>query len=108
MSRSKPVVLMLLPALDYDPTESAVIWDGLVKAGIDVQFATPDASAVDGALAAVRGSPGVQSAATTSLAMGGTSVMRVTISGDISALASALRARGFQVAVGANTLSIRK
>lgn len=42
MSRSKPVVLMLLPALDYDPTESAVIWDGLVKAGIDVQFATPD------------------------------------------------------------------
>lgn len=42
MSRSKPVVLMLLPATDYDPTESAVIWDGLVKAGIDVQFATPD------------------------------------------------------------------
>jgi putative intracellular protease/amidase len=41
MSPSKPVVLMLLPALDYDPTESAVIWDGLAKAGIDVQFATP-------------------------------------------------------------------
>jgi hypothetical protein len=42
MSRSKPVVLMLLPAKDYDPTESAVIWDGLTTAGIDVQFATPD------------------------------------------------------------------
>jgi putative intracellular protease/amidase len=41
MSRSKPVVLMLLPALDYDPTESAVIWDALTAAGIDVQFATP-------------------------------------------------------------------
>lgn len=42
MSRSKPIVLMLLPALDYDPTESAVIWDALTAAGIDVQFATPD------------------------------------------------------------------
>lgn len=41
MSRSKPVVLMLLPALDYDPTESAVIWDALAAAGIDLQFATP-------------------------------------------------------------------
>lgn len=87
------------------PTDQAT---ASVTTTITVQFATPDASAVDGALAAVRGSPGVQSAATTSLAMGGTSVMRVTISGDISALASALRARGFQVAVGANTLSIRK
>ncbi|MUL67857.1 hypothetical protein BOO86_25525 [Mycobacterium sp. CBMA 234] len=42
MSRSNPVVLMLLPAMDYDPTESAVIWDALTAAGIDVQFATPD------------------------------------------------------------------
>ncbi|MDR3662661.1 MAG: type 1 glutamine amidotransferase domain-containing protein [Mycobacterium sp.] len=42
MSQSKPVVLMLLPAMDYDPTESAVIWDGLTAAGIVVQFATPD------------------------------------------------------------------
>ncbi|MUM36019.1 hypothetical protein FZI93_32505, partial [Mycobacterium sp. CBMA361] len=33
---------MLLPAMDYDPTESAVIWDALTAAGIDVQFATPD------------------------------------------------------------------
>lgn len=41
MSRSKPVVLMLLPAMDYDPTESAVVWDCLTTAGIDVQFATP-------------------------------------------------------------------
>ena len=41
ISRSKPVVLMLLPAMDYDATESAVIWDGLTTAGIDVQFAAP-------------------------------------------------------------------
>ena len=73
-----------------------------------VQFASPDAGAVDAALAAVRGAPGVQGAATTSLAMGGTSVMRVTSASDIGALADALRARGWRVTVGANALSIRR
>jgi putative intracellular protease/amidase len=34
-------VLMLLPASDYDPTESAVPWRVLVDAGHDVHFATP-------------------------------------------------------------------
>lgn len=73
-----------------------------------VQFASPDAAAVDAALGAVRSSPGVKGAATTSLAMGGTSVMRVTFEGELSALADALRARGYRVAVGANALSIRR
>lgn len=73
-----------------------------------VQFASPDAAAVDAALGAVRSSPGVRSAATTSLAMGGTSVMRVTVEGDLNALADALRARGYRVTVGANALSIRR
>lgn len=73
-----------------------------------VQFASPDAAAVDAALGALRGTPGVQSAATTSLAMGGTSVMRVSYAGELSALAAALRARGWTVAVGANALSIRR
>ncbi len=73
-----------------------------------VQFASPDAAAVDAALAAVRGAAGVQGASTTSLALGGTSVMRVTTSGDIGSLADALRARGWRVTVGANALSIRR
>lgn len=73
-----------------------------------VQFASPDAGAVDAALAAVRGAPGVQAASTTSLAMGGTSVMRVSYAGELSALAAALRARGWQVSVGSNALSIRR
>jgi hypothetical protein len=73
-----------------------------------VQFASPDASAVDAALAAVRGTPGIQGASTTSLAMGGTSVMRVTYAGDIGALADALRARGWRVTVGAGALLIRR
>ncbi|MEY4670188.1 MAG: hypothetical protein RLZZ415_67 [Pseudomonadota bacterium] len=80
----------------------------LVLSTFTVQFASPDAGAVDAALAAVRGAPGVQGAATTSLAMGGTSVMRVTSASDIGALADALRARGWRVTVGANALSIRR
>lgn len=73
-----------------------------------VQFASPDAGAVDAALGAVRASPGVKGASTTSLAMGGTSVMRVTYEGDLGTLADALRARGFKVTVGNNALSIRR
>lgn len=36
------MVLFLLPASDYDPTECAVPWQILTQAGWDVQFATPD------------------------------------------------------------------
>ncbi|MDR2857794.1 MAG: heavy-metal-associated domain-containing protein [Novosphingobium sp.] len=73
-----------------------------------VQFATPDAAAVDAGLASVRGAAGVQGAATTSIAIGGTSVMRVTSAGGLEELAAALRARGWQVTVGSNALSIRR
>ena len=73
-----------------------------------VQFASPDAASVDAALGAVRGTSGVQGASTTSLALGGTSVMRVSYAGELSALAAALRAKGWQVTVGSNALSIRR
>jgi hypothetical protein len=73
-----------------------------------VQFASPDASAVDAALGSVRGAAGVQGAATSSIAIGGTSVMRVTSAGSLEDLAAALRARGWQVSVSANALSIRR
>jgi len=75
---------------------------------INVQFASPNAAAVDGALAAVRGVPGVQSAATTSLAIGGTSVMRVSVAGGQAALAAALRAQGWQVATNGGVLRISR
>lgn len=93
-------------AATASPTIAAVV--PLNVSTFTVQFASPDAAAVDAALAAVRGAPGVQGAATTSLAMGGTSVMRVTASSDMSAVADALRARGWRVTVGANALSIRR
>jgi putative intracellular protease/amidase len=35
------MILFLLPDSDYDPTESAVPWDALQQAGIEVCFATP-------------------------------------------------------------------
>lgn len=36
------VILMLLPRVDYDPTESGVPWGALRDAGYEVRFATPD------------------------------------------------------------------
>lgn len=75
---------------------------------VTVQFATPDAAAVDAGLAAVRGAPGVRGAATTSLALGGTSVMRVTFAGSADQLAAALRARGLTVREAGGGLSISR
>lgn len=77
-------------------------------ASVTVQFVTPDAAAVDAALAAVRGAAGVQGATTTSIAMGGTSIMRVTYAGELDALAASLRAQGWKVTQGAGALLIRR
>jgi hypothetical protein len=75
---------------------------------VTVQFASPDAAAVDAALSAVRGAPGVQTVATTSLAIGGTSVMRASVAGGPGALIAALRARGWQVAASGAVLRISR
>ncbi len=77
-------------------------------ASFPVQFATPDAGAFDAALAAVRATPGVRGAATTSVGIGGTSVMSVSFAGTLDQLAAALRARGFTVTQGSSSLSIRR
>lgn len=90
-----------VPSIEATPTATTA-------AAYTVQFASPDAKAVDAALAAVRGVSGVQSAATTSLAMGGTSIMRVTFSGNIEELAAGLKAKGYAVVTGNGALSIRK
>jgi len=87
---------------DTSPTVEAAV------ATYTVQFASPDARAVDAALAAVRGAPGVRGAATTSLAIGGTSVMRVSITGSLDSLANALRAQGWQVSTAGNVLRISR
>ena len=73
-----------------------------------VQFQTPDPASVDAVLGSVRAVLGVQGVSVSSVAVGGTSVMRVTYTGDLGALAAALRGRGWQVTQGSNALSIRK
>jgi hypothetical protein len=75
---------------------------------VSVQFNTPDVGAVGRGESSVRSVPGVSSASTSSLALGGVSVMRVSYSGDIGALSAALRARGWQVQQGAGALRISK
>jgi hypothetical protein len=77
-------------------------------ANFTVQFSSPDAASVDAALGSARGTAGVQGASTSSIAVGGVSVMRVSYAGSLSELAAALRARGWQVSEGANALSIRR
>jgi hypothetical protein len=70
---------------------------------------TPDPASVQNAEISVSRVNGVTSAITTSLALGGTSVMRVTYSGDAGALAAALQAQGWQVQMlGGNTLRISR
>jgi hypothetical protein len=73
-----------------------------------VQFDTPDVGSVTSTEASVRGVPGVKSINTTSLALGGISVMKVTFDGDIGALRLALSSRGFRVEEGGGTLRIRR
>ena len=74
----------------------------------NVQFASPDASAVTATESAVRSTGGVQAATTSSLALGGTSVMRVTFAGDREALRAALASRGFTVSDAGGALRISR
>ncbi|HKX88338.1 MAG TPA: heavy-metal-associated domain-containing protein, partial [Sphingopyxis sp.] len=85
---------------DILPTETDGSVPTTAAAGVQsftVQYSSPDVDSVTATERAVAGVAGVQSAATTSLELGGTSVMRVTFRGDIAALRTALAARGFKV-----------
>ncbi len=73
-----------------------------------VQFDTPDVGSVSATESAVKGVPGVRSTDTSSLALGGTSVMKVSFAGDLGTLRLALQARGFRVDEGGGALRIRR
>ena len=73
-----------------------------------IQFDTPDVGSVAQGEAAVRSILGVRSASTSSLALGGTSVMQVSFDGGIDALRAGLQARGFTVSGSGNALRIRR
>ena len=97
--------------------EDALVEDALLEqdavatnvgTAVSVQFDTADAGAVAATEASVRTVPGVRAAATTSLALGGVSVMRVLIDGDLAGLRAGLVARGWQVEEVGGTLRIRR
>jgi hypothetical protein len=106
----KPVEIveeMLDDTLAEDiPVESGGLGTGAQT--ISVQFETPDVAAVQAGERLVRGIPGVISASTASLALGGTSVMQVNAQIDIDALRGALEARGYRVQQGAGVLRISR
>jgi hypothetical protein len=82
--------------------------DAPTIATFTVQYETPDVGSVSGIEASVRGVPGVRSATTTSLALGGTSVMSVSFQGDLATLRLALQARGFRVSEAGGALRIAR
>ncbi|HEY0148600.1 MAG TPA: heavy-metal-associated domain-containing protein [Allosphingosinicella sp.] len=73
-----------------------------------IQVPTADAAAVAQAEIAVSRVRGVTSAITTSQALGGTSTMRVTYTGDGAALAAALQAQGWNVSGSGTSLRISR
>lgn len=74
----------------------------------NVQYDSPGVGAVSSAESALRNVPGVRSAATSSLALGGISVMRVGFDGKPGALQAALESRGWIVQGSGTTLRIRR
>jgi hypothetical protein len=102
-----------LPPLPVEETEQVAEDMGQqVPAGLtttfNIQVPTPDAAAVQQAEVSVSRVNGVTSAITTSLALGGSSTMRVTFVGDAAALQAALQAQGWQVQASGNTLRISR
>lgn len=71
-----------------------------------LQYDTPDVGSVGQAESIVRSIPGIRSASTSSLALGGTSVMQVSFEGNVDLLRTGLQARGYAVVVSGNTLRI--
>ncbi len=102
-----PIASETAPVDETADANTAVLTGG-TGLSITVQFDTPGAAAVTSTEAALRAIPGVRSAATTSLALGGVSLMRVAYDGDPAALKAALEARGYQVFGSGQTIRIRR
>jgi hypothetical protein len=102
-----PIATETVPVDETADANTALLTGG-TGMSITVQFDTPAAAAVTSTEAALRAIPGVRSAATTSLALGGVSLMRVAYDGDPAALKAALEARGYQVFGSGQTIRIRR
>ena len=107
-SRVRAACAEATPTDEASPDESIVSDAGAATVGITVQFDTPGAGAVASTESAMRAVPGVSSAATSSLALGGVSLMAVSYGGPPEAFKAALEARGWQVFGSGTTLRIRR
>jgi hypothetical protein len=103
-----PPTAEVTPTDEAVPDESIVADTGAATVSITVQFDSPGAAAVNATEGAVRGVPGVSAAATSSLALGGVSLMSVQYGGPPEAFKAALEARGWQVLGSGTTLRIRR
>jgi hypothetical protein len=81
---------------------------GRIVSFLTIQVDTPSAASVTATESTLQAVPGVRSAVTTSLAIGGVSVLRVGYDADPAALRTALEARGWSVAASGTTLRIRR
>lgn len=111
--RSDPGLSYVPPSevpVEDDEAGEALVTDVPIKAsvGISVQFDTPGVAAVNATEAALRTVPGVTAANTSSLALGGVSVMAVAFAGVPDDFKAALEARGWQVFGSGTTLRIRR
>jgi hypothetical protein len=77
-------------------------------AAFTVQYDTPNVASVSQGESLIRAIPGVRSASTSSLALGGTSVMQVSFAGTAEAFGAALQQRGFTVQSSGNTLRVTR
>jgi len=77
-------------------------------ATLSLMVETPTAASVGEIQALLRGIPGVGAAATTSLALGGTSVMQVGFTGSPEQLGAQLESRGFAVSISGTSLRISR
>lgn len=99
------------PLEEDQPTLEEVVAEAVNGIGVSVfsiQVDTPDVAALNLAETTVRSVPGVRSSNTTSLALGGLSVIRVNFAGDINLLRTELASRGWTVEAGTDTLRIRR
>lgn len=101
-----PAAESAAPASTQNAVEAPVA--AVTISSFTVQVSTPDGAALDGALSGLRGVAGVSGVATNSLAIGGTSVLRVSYAGDLAGLAAGLSAQGWAVTQGNNALAISR
>ena len=105
----KSLVIEAPAAIDEVPIDDVLAQMAVnTTAALTVQVDTPDAQGLRSIEAALRAMPGVTSVQTTSLAIGGASLLRVAFSGPPAAFREGLAARGWRVEDAGGTFRIRR